>query len=484
MKLAPGSTLWLLRHELRLQWRNTSNKVVASFGLLGALALMHLIAIPLSFLLPATKHLPDSVVLALVTSLLWLIGLGMCSRALIMLVQFLYERGDGDLLLTSPIPPRSVISARAWAIVVGLLYEFGGFLWPLVNVFAIMGHVRWLLAYAVLPCLALLATAVSLWLALGLFAWIGARRTRVLAQVVSALLGSSGLLLSQLPQLWAGEERSTLIVELLLHLPEDDDAFWLPARAALGSSAWAAGVAVALAITSFGLSVGTSGPRITRVLLDARGLGTRGKKRVPRSTLPKFRTGVWRALITKELRLLARDAWLITQLFQQNLYLLPLFFGLWQSVARGVPFAWAGMVMASSTVAGALAWLAAAAEDAPELLLSAPLAPSTLKRAKLAAALLPVLATVWIPVLWLSFAGRPWSALAIGVCSVGSGLCSALLHLRVGQHAKPGHTRKQRNLRDRYRGHVLLGLWDFLLMGVWVTIALLVIFWEHARGAS
>jgi len=55
-----------------------------------------------------------------------------------------------------------------------------------------------------------------------------------------------------------------------------------------------------------------------------------------------------------------------------------------------------------SSLTGALAWIALSAEDAPDLLLVSPASQRTVRRAKLAAAMMPVLALVAVPLLWLT----------------------------------------------------------------------------------
>jgi ABC-2 type transport system permease protein len=81
------------------------------------------------------------------------------------------------------------------------------------------------------------------------------------------------------------------------------------------------------------------------------------------------------SLRRKEWRLLMRDPWLMSQSLMQLLYLLPPTLLMWRSFAFGgkaaailVPV----LIMAAGQLAGGLAWLTISGEDAPDLVLTAP----------------------------------------------------------------------------------------------------------------
>jgi ABC-2 type transport system permease protein len=125
-------------------------------------------------------------------------------------------------------------------------------------------------------------------------------------------------------------------------------------------------------------------------------------------------------------------------------------------------------IMASASTAGALAWVTVTAEDAPELLKSAPISAGTLLRYKLQAALLPVLPIILLPLIALGISW-PWYGLCVTVCSAGSALTAALLNAddtRVGN---------RRDFRTRYKGsfgRAMLGLLSILL---WYALCALLI---------
>jgi ABC-2 type transport system permease protein len=107
-------------------------------------------------------------------------------------------------------------------------------------------------------------------------------------------------------------------------------------------------------------------------------------------------------VVIKEWRLIVRDPQLLSQVMLQILFLLPLFFLILKRADVQVQAIGAGLALLCSSLTGALAWIALSAEDAPDLLLVSPASQRTVRCAKLAAAMMPVLGLVTIPLLWLT----------------------------------------------------------------------------------
>ena len=61
---------------------------------------------------------------------------------------------------------------------------------PFINVLAMRGGARWLAAYGVVAAMGAVATAVGVALTIALFRLIGAKRTRLIAQIVAAVIGA------------------------------------------------------------------------------------------------------------------------------------------------------------------------------------------------------------------------------------------------------------------------------------------------------
>jgi ABC-2 type transport system permease protein len=128
-------------------------------------------------------------------------------------------------------------------------------------------------------------------------------------------------------------------------------------------------------------------------------------------------------LIVKEWRLILRDPWLMSQTLMQILYLVPPALLLWRNFGAGpgglvviVPV----VVMAAGQLAGGLAWLALSAEDAPDLVASAPVAPGLVTRAKVVA-VIGAVAVVVAPLV----AGLALAAPTAGLTAAGGIVAAA-----------------------------------------------------------
>ena len=446
MTSAPGSIGFLMRHELRLFYRGASHKVLRTGSFVALFVLLHLCAIPIALgAKPLSSPLPQLPLLFL-SSFLALTGLTLTARALTLAVQALYERGDLDLLLSSPLPPDTLFAVRASAIALTLIAEVGVFLLPFVNVFVAFGYVRWAVAYLALPLAALLVTSLSLWLALLLLRWLGARRTRVLAQVLAALIGTLSALVTQLPAYLTNSESQRALGWLSLdgRLPDVDSSVWWPARAVLGS--WPESPLAALAcvgVFAFTL-VRLSGPFTHGLVLtaDASPQLTAAEPRRPRRPR-RWLTGPLWVLARKELLLTWRDPWLLTQMLQQNLYLLPIALVLFRLDLGGVSCAWLGVIFVAGGAASALAWVAASGEEAPELLGTAPITRLQLIAAELIASLTPVALFVALASALLALS-HPAAGAIVGVCSLGNGACNAALHIRYKRPSQRSEARRRR----------------------------------------
>jgi ABC-2 type transport system permease protein len=160
--LPKGSTLWLVAHELRLSFRGRAaapRSGMVLIGILGALAFaiglilaveMRNVHIPIK---PFTALIFDLVLLAILSLMLSVT----VSRA----AQIFFERGDLELLLSSPIPGRRVLTARCVGMALSASLTFLLLVTPFVVSSALLGRSEWLWAYGVLASAAFLSTAVQ-----------------------------------------------------------------------------------------------------------------------------------------------------------------------------------------------------------------------------------------------------------------------------------------------------------------------------------
>ena len=261
---------------------------------------------------------------------------------------------------------------------------------------------RWLSAYGVVAAMGAVATAAALALTIALFRLVGAKRTRLIAQVVAAVIGAAFVIGLQIAAIFSSGSISRFAALqshwMLAHAPDTSSAFWWPAHAVLGDlHALAAVVAVGFGLLAGAIALFSR--RFGDHALAAAGVSST-VVRQRRWTLGFRRRSAARVLRQKEWTLLARDPWLISQTLMQILYLLPPALLLWVTFRNGagsyvvlIPV----VVMAAGQLAGGLAWLSISGEDAPDLVASAPIPAGRMLRAKIEA-VIGMIALVFAPV--------------------------------------------------------------------------------------
>jgi len=443
LKSAPGSALWLLGHELRLAWYGSSlgggkrrPGVVSMLVWVLAWVAMHGIAFALLHIL-RRDGVDDTLAGMLVGGVLLVSATFMLSNALKACVLALFERGDLDLLLSSPLPSRSIFSVRLLGVAASSAALFLFVFTPFAHVALFMGRPGWLAIYPAVAALALVVACAAMLLTLLLVRLLGARRTRVLAQVLAAVAGALLFLLSQVGNLVSHDGRGAQAqhaAQALLHngLFAPASPLWLPGRAALGEAVPLLGL-VALALAAYLLTVGRTHRFFVHGLQQAAGMDRVARKPAGGVRF-RFRSSLFDTIVAKEWRLIARDPHLISQVLLQLVYLAPLLILILRGGEVPEPAIGAGLSLLCSSLTGGLAWIVISAEDAPDLLRSSPAAARTIRLAKLAAATMPALLIVALPLLWL-IVRAPLAGLLVAFTVTGAVLSSGLIVLWVGRPA-------------------------------------------------
>jgi len=175
---------------------------------------------------------------------------------------------------------------------------------------------------------------------------------------------------------------------VVAHAPGVDSPLWWPARAALGDWLCTA-ILVTASLALFSVTTARYAPRFAACAVAASGT-PRGNTHTPVAGRAFRVEPAPAALRRKEMLLLLRDPWLISQSLMQVLYLLPPAVLLWVNFAAeggGSVILVPTLVMAAGQLAGGLAWLTISGEDAPELVATSPIPESRLLRAKIEAVL-------------------------------------------------------------------------------------------------
>jgi len=473
LKAAPGSVRWLLGHELRLAWYGSALSggkrrpgMLSILVWLLAWSVMHGIAYALLTIL--RKHQVDDALVAMVAGgVLFVCATFMLSNALKACVLALFERGDLDLLLSSPLPSRSIFSVRLLGVAASSAALFLFLFAPFANVALFMGRPGWLAIYPAVAALATVIACAAMLLTLVLVRLLGARRTRVLAQVLAALAGALLFLLSQAGNFLSGGDRGAQArhaAQALLHnqLLAPSSPLWLPGRAALGDAASLL-VLAALALAAYALTVGRTHRFFVHGLQQAAGIG-RAAPRPAGSVRFRFRSSLFDTIVVKEWRLIARDPHLISQVLLQLVYLAPLLILILRGGATPGPAIGTGLTLLCSSLTGGLAWIVISAEDAPDLLHASPASARTIRLAKLAAATMPALLLVALPLLWL-IVRAPLAGLMVAFTVSGAVLSSGLVVLWVGRPAP------RSNFKARGKENFLCSMLELLVTLSWGGLA-------------
>ncbi len=444
----PGGIWWLLQAELRLYWRR--GKLTPKTGLF-IIAFFMVFWSGITYVafsrfapdVPPPPYTGDIAGLALAAVMLVIafVASVMISSAIIGSVEVIYTRNDLDLLLSSPLSAWRILIVRASAIAIGALPLYAGFLGPPMLWMAIFSSPLWLSSIVFLVTLAFGATGVALLVVTALFRLIGARNTRVLAQVLSALIGAAVFLTFQYFNLTArrtGPMTPEQVEALIKQYHIDPASWWLfPARSMVGDI----GATLVWTVLAGGIFILGVYLFSRRFVSDAAAASAMGRKRkASDSRVAEVRGGVISSIVRKELRLLVRDPVLLSQIGLQLVYFVPLAFVLLRPGANFslTPPAFApALTLLTSALCGALIWITVSAEDAPDLIASAPISTRTIERGKLASAIGPVLALVAIPLLALII--RDWWA---GLWATGGVLFAATASSLIGLWRRTPGSRK------------------------------------------
>ena len=460
-------------HDLRLSARSLASMFgslsLQRLAILIALVFvaLHVAAFPIAGWLIQIEEGPDGVarVAAILASgvalvLPWIVG-----QSIADFTRTLFGRSDLELILASPVDAHSLLAARALSISLGAVASVALLLAPVADVAALRGHAHWLALYPALLAAGLAGTGLGVIMAMGLFLLAGPRRARLVGQIAATAVGVSAVLGAQIVAMLP-EATRTAILAVFAPPAQASTAphglLWAPVRAAAGDPQ-AILVWTAFGAVVFALSCGLFGERFARAAIAS--AGGRAHAGVAAQGTARFGASASAALRIKERRVVWRDPWLMSQLLLQAAYTTPLAVILWRGGGPtgtvGVAFTPALVVIAAQ-LAGALAWIALSAEDAPDFLTTTPLARSVIERAKIAAIGQPIALLLALPVAALAFAS-PWAGLCALLFGAGAIASAALVNLW-----RQAPSRRGLVLR-RHSQSKLVGMMEHLVSILWAV---------------
>lgn len=436
---------WFARHEIRLAWREWLAMMTGGrrgrsrsliIGLLVFAALLHVPAWAVIGRYAQLQGPLDKSALIVITATIFLAWALMLSQAIESVTRVFYARADLDLIMSSPVTLTHVFSTRLAAIALSITGMAMLLATPFVDVLLLGGGLRWLAVYGVVIAIGLSAAAVAIAVTILLFRTIGPSRTRLIAQILAAVIGAGFVIALQIAAILSYGTLSRFAIltsdAAAAFAPGPDSVLWWPARAVLGD-----GEALLLLLASGLLLLGAVMTGFSARFADTAVRASTGAAPAKRSSHSRtFRSGSrQQALRRKELMLLRRDPWLVSQSLMQLLYLVPPAVLLWRSFSDSsvaIMLITPVVVMAAGQLAGGLGWLTISGEDAPDLVTTAPLPPGRLIRAKIEAVLL-VIGALFAPlVMALLFASPQQAAItAVGVAVAAASATAIQLWFRV-----------------------------------------------------
>jgi ABC-2 type transport system permease protein len=394
---------WFARHELRLAWREWFAMITggrrrrtraAVIGLVIFAALMHLPAWAVIGRYADLEAPLDKTSLIVITSTVLLAWALMLSQAIESVTRVFYARADLDLIMSSPTRLANVFSIRIASITLTVTFMALMLSTPFVDVLVLSGGARWFAAFGVVTAVGLSAAACAIAITIVLFRVIGPARTRLMAQILAAVIGAGFVIALQIAAILSTGTLSRFAVltsdAAAAFAPDLGSLMWWPARAMLGDSE-ALLLLLAISLVVLGVVMTIFSPRFadTAIKAWAHASSTRHGANTRR-----FRGGSrQQALRRKEFLLLRRDPWLMSQTLMQLLYLVPPAVFLWRSFSNSstaIVLITPVIVMAAGQLAGGLAWLTISGEDAADLVATAPLLPSSITRAKIEVVLIAI----------------------------------------------------------------------------------------------
>ncbi|MEL6373129.1 MAG: permease [Pseudomonadota bacterium] len=455
---APTASLsWFAAHEMRLAWRDWMGMMAAGkrsrertmlYAMLIAAALLHGLAY-MMLVTPftdGTDFTNDKTVLVILSVSVALAFCMMLSQALEGVTRVFYARGDLDLILSSPASASHIFIIKNVIVIVTTSVTTLALAIPFINMAIVLGGPAWAAAYLVLGGLAVAATGLSLIITIALFNTLGAKRTRLAAQIIAAVMGASLLIGIQIASIMAFGDLSRFAFLTSVHVlhaaPDAGHWVWWPVHALQGNLvALAAMLAVCIGVGAAAIAWAARG--YERHFIAAAGVSDAVKRE---ATQRPFKTRSSRAALrAKEWTLLKRDPWLVSQTAMQIFYLVPPAFLLWHNFGdktdANVILA-PVLVMAFGQLAGGLSWLAISGEDAPDLVATAPIGHRDMLVAKIQA-VLAVIALFAVPLLALMALTSPIPALVTAVGIAASATAAIAIQFWYRSQAKRAMFRRR-----------------------------------------
>jgi ABC-2 type transport system permease protein len=402
MKFQQGTLPWLLQHELRLWWRNFSGKwiiigVMALFGILTTL--MVTVWLSLTTISDRIRHLmfsgpiPDVLLWAAGGTCLFLFTVSLLS-AINQSLAMMFERSDLDLLISSPVSTKTVLTSRLLGLAIENFLGSCLFIVPLTLIATLLGFIRLLGIYLALFAICTITSSLAILINLTLVKLLGARNARIISQFIGYIVSIGFFLLSQSSTLFTEQFQAASVWWGQATRPNyffhSQSWIWLPAKAIFSDFPSLMFIIISSALMLW-LTVEIS--HFAFVKGTQQSLTT--KKNQPQSNKKaRFQNNFNWVFLLKEWRSIIRNPYILSRLLYAIIAFVPLMILTFQknndqSTDRILAILAMGIPLVGATFTSTLGPICFSAEEAPDLLKSSPLPSNHLRWLKLLAVLIP-----------------------------------------------------------------------------------------------
>ncbi len=472
----PGSILWLARHQIRLSWRlgrlgkkmPSWLKPVFTILFVAFLSFTMGYGIAKAFEAAAGDYKQISSLAGAIVLTLMISGISMNMMGSFMTIT---EKGDLDLLLSSPIPPHRFVAARLISSAWRGFCIYAGFATIFFGASIVMISPMFASIYVVVAGFAILDAALTYMIARQALLWFGLRNGRraiITLGAVGVLIGLFGYQMvsssGSLGQLAAKEDDPNASL-VLLHdwvVALTSNLSWLGGTILgdwLGALVFpVAGAVVSAAVLHF------AGKRYDQDVAFLNGQNDHAPHKARKAHARQFRRPALVMVFHKEWLSLTRDPLFVSQLIVPLFTMVPFLGFVWNAMANpeeqsemapvmGAVFA--GITVFNVTMlTSSLAWLTASVEEARDLLQASPLDPKIILQGKVLAASGPAIIELFLVAALVAWA---WPVAALTILVMGTATCAGACVIEFSR-PRPTKRPKMTQRPDRSLVAVLFGL--------------------------
>jgi len=472
----PGSILWLARHQIRLSWRlgRLGKKIpswlkpVFTILFVAFLSFTMGYGIAKAFEAAAGDYKQISSLAGAIVLTLMISGISMNMMGSFMTIT---EKGDLDLLLSSPIPPHRFVAARLISSAWRGFCIYAGFATIFFGASIVMISPMFASIYVVVAGFAILDAALTYMIARQALLWFGLRNGRraiITLGAVGVLVGLFGYQMvsssGSLGQLAAKEDDPNASL-VLLHdwvVALTSNLSWLGGTILgdwLGALVFpVAGAVVSAAVLHF------AGKRYDQDVAFLNGQNDHAPHKARKAHARQFRRPALVMVFHKEWLSLTRDLLFVSQLIVPLFTMVPFLGFVWNAMANpeeqsemapvmGAVFA-AITVFNVTMLTSSLAWLTASVEEARDLLQASPLDPKIILQGKVLAASGPAIIELFLVAALVAWA---WPVAALTILVMGTATCAGACVIEFSR-PRPTKRPKMTQRPDRSLVAVLFGL--------------------------